>query len=295
MNASWLSDGNSTFESVDERLFNCSPCNETDYVTIYEVPTGIIVLLSVLYGSISVVAVIGNFMVIWIVASSRTMQTMTNFFISNLALADIVIGFFAIPFEFQAALLQRWNLPEFMCAFCPFVHVLSVNVSVFTLTAIAVDRHKAILYPLSPRMSKLKAKLMIAGIWILSGSLAAPMAVALGVRFVEDTPGRLKPFCYNIHLNDQAMLTYRLILVVLQYVIPLSVITWAYARMAHALWGNRAPGNAEDARDAALMKNKKKVSQNESNRSEFPGAVPGGGEGGGEATGRKNGCGRALG
>lgn len=57
------------------------------------------------------------------------------------------------------------------------------------------------------------------------------------------------------------MLTYRLILVVLQYVIPLCVITWAYARMAHALWGNRAPGNAEDARDAALMKNKKKVSK----------------------------------
>jgi leucokinin receptor len=35
-----------------------------------------------------------------------------------------------------------------MCAFCPFVQVLSVNVSVFTLTAIAVDRHRAILNPL---------------------------------------------------------------------------------------------------------------------------------------------------
>jgi leucokinin receptor len=50
--------------------------------------------------------------------------------------------------QFQAALLQRWNLPHFMCAFCPFVQVLSVNVSVFTLTAIAVDRHRAILNPL---------------------------------------------------------------------------------------------------------------------------------------------------
>jgi leucokinin receptor len=54
-------------------------------------------------------------------------------------------GLFA---QFQAALLQRWNLPHFMCAFCPFVQVLSVNVSVFTLTAIAVDRHRAILNPL---------------------------------------------------------------------------------------------------------------------------------------------------
>jgi leucokinin receptor len=49
--------------------------------------------------------------------------------------------------QFQAALLQRWNLPYFMCPFCPFVQVLSVNVSIFTLTAIAVDRHRAILEP----------------------------------------------------------------------------------------------------------------------------------------------------
>lgn len=48
---------------------------------------------------------------------------MTNFFIANLALADVIIGLFAIPFQFQAALLQRWNLPDFMCPFCPFFQV----------------------------------------------------------------------------------------------------------------------------------------------------------------------------
>ncbi|KAI8428911.1 hypothetical protein MSG28_007543, partial [Choristoneura fumiferana] len=54
---------------------------------------------------------------------------------------------------FQAALLQRWLLPHFMCPFCPFVQALSVNVSVFTLTAIAIDRHRAIITPLSPYTS----------------------------------------------------------------------------------------------------------------------------------------------
>lgn len=49
--------------------------------------------------------------------------------------------------KFQAAVLQRWNLPEFMCAFCPYVQLVTVNVSVFTLTAIAVDRHRAIINP----------------------------------------------------------------------------------------------------------------------------------------------------
>lgn len=56
------------------------------------------------------------------------MRTVTNMFIANLALADIIIGLFAIPFQFQAALLQRWNLPDFMCAFCPFVQVGNATV-----------------------------------------------------------------------------------------------------------------------------------------------------------------------
>ncbi|XP_069686426.1 neuropeptide Y receptor type 1-like isoform X2 [Periplaneta americana] len=231
---------------------------------LYDVPAGIIALLSVFYGTISVLAVVGNSLVMWIVATSRRMQNVTNCFISNLALADIVIGLFAIPFQFQAALLQRWNLPDFMCAFCPFVQVLSVNVSVFTLTAIAVDRHRAILNPLSARPSKLRAKLAIAGIWCVAGALAAPMAAALRVTEIEDDPDpsgrvRLKPFCHNVHMSDTAMLAYRFAMFLVQYLTPLCIISCVYARMAFRLWGSRAPGNAQDSRDANLMKNKKKV------------------------------------
>ncbi|XP_047098415.1 neuropeptide Y receptor type 1-like [Schistocerca piceifrons] len=133
----------------------CCGLHDSSYKTgqaglnsLYDVPGGVVALLSLCYGSISVLAVVGNSLVMWIVATSRRMQNVTNCFIANLALADIVIGLFAIPFQFQAALLQRWNLPHFMCAFCPFVQVLSVNVSIFTLTAIAIDRHRAILNPL---------------------------------------------------------------------------------------------------------------------------------------------------
>lgn len=59
----------------------------------------VILILSLFYGSISIVAVVGNFLVIWIVATTRQMQTVTNLFIANLALADVVIGMFAIPFQ----------------------------------------------------------------------------------------------------------------------------------------------------------------------------------------------------
>ena len=80
---------------------NCSTLlpDDDSYQSLYEVPTGVTALLSVFYGSISVIAVVGNSLVMWIVATSRRMQNVTNCFIANLALADIVIGLFAIPFQ----------------------------------------------------------------------------------------------------------------------------------------------------------------------------------------------------
>ncbi|KZC10314.1 Tachykinin-like peptides receptor 99D [Dufourea novaeangliae] len=199
----------------------------------------------------------------WIIATSRRMQNVTNFFIANLALADIVIGLFAIPFQFQAALLQRWDLPYFMCAFCPFIQILSVNVSIFTLTAIAIDRHRAILKPFSAKPSKLTAKMIIIGIWLVAGSLATPMAIARRVQMVREygyvNPVHYRPFCRNVNLSETLMFIYKGLLVFLQYLTPLSIISCMYARIALKLWGNKAPGNAEGSRDANLMKNKMRV------------------------------------
>ncbi|XP_076754216.1 RYamide receptor [Xylocopa sonorina] len=268
MNTSWY-DENGEIENIWPLTFNdtyhlyVNGSIDEDFDNTYEVPTLILVILSILYGSISVLAVVGNFLIMWIIATSRRMQNVTNFFIANLALADIVIGLFAIPFQFQAALLQRWNLPHFMCAFCPFVQVLSVNVSVFTLTAIAIDRHRAILKPLSAKPSKMTAKIVIAGIWFIAGSLATPMAIAHRVIMVPETSSTstesYKPFCRHVILSDNSMLIYMGLLVFLQYLTPLSIISCVYARMALRLWGNKAPGNAEGSRDANLMKNKIKV------------------------------------
>ncbi|XP_078049906.1 RYamide receptor [Augochlora pura] len=232
----------------------------------YEVPTLNVVFLSILYGSLAFLTLVGNSLVMWIIATSKRMQNVTNFYIANLAVADIVIGLFVIPFQFQAALLQRWDLPHFLCAFCPFVKTLSVSVSVFTLTAIAIDRHRSILQPLKPKPSKRTAKIVIFGIWVIGVILSVPMAIALEVRIVveEDADDAnytyKKPICTRVNLSVETMFIYQgLLLVILRYLIPLIVISCVYARMVMKLWSNRAPGNAEDSRDANLMRNKMRV------------------------------------
>ena len=115
-------------------------------IDIYKVPPSLIVVLSVFYAFIILIALLGNILVIYVVIVSPRMRTVTNFYIANLAFADVTIAMFCIPFQFHAALVQRWDLPEFMCQFCPTVGVFSVNSSIFTLVAIALDRYDNITY-----------------------------------------------------------------------------------------------------------------------------------------------------
>ncbi|KAH8351555.1 hypothetical protein KR059_007719 [Drosophila kikkawai] len=239
---------------------------EAEFERLYAAPAEIVALLSIFYGGISIVAVIGNTLVIWVVATTRQMRTVTNMYIANLAFADVIIGLFCIPFQFQAALLQSWNLPWFMCSFCPFVQALSVNVSVFTLTAIAIDRHRAIINPLRARPTKFISKFIIGGIWLLALLFAVPFAIAFRVeelteRFREnnETFNMTRPFCMNKNLSDDQLQTFRYTLVFVQYLVPFCVISFVYIQMAVRLWGTRAPGNAQDSRDITLLKNKKKV------------------------------------
>ena len=131
------------FEDFDPSIIDTNSSNGSfDNITFYQPSKEVIIMLSVLYGSLSLVTVLSNSMVIYIyMSSSRPMQPILDYLIANLALADLIIGLICIPFSFQAALLQSWNhLPDFLCWVLPFVENMSLNVSIFCLTAIAIDR-----------------------------------------------------------------------------------------------------------------------------------------------------------
>lgn len=62
-----------------------------------------IILLSFAYGIISLLSVLGNSSIIYIVIHNRRMHSVTNYFICNLALADCLVACFAVPFQ------VRWS------------------------------------------------------------------------------------------------------------------------------------------------------------------------------------------
>lgn len=75
--------------------------NETyRYHPMLKLPTHMVIVYGVVYGLIFLTAVVGNVMVVVVVAKTPKMGTVTNLFIANLAIADILVAIFCIPITF---------------------------------------------------------------------------------------------------------------------------------------------------------------------------------------------------
>lgn len=95
---------------------------------------------------IAVFSVLGNVLVCWAVFLNSNLQSITNFFVVSLAVADIAVGVLAIPFSIVISTGFCSNFYGCLFIAC-FVLVLTQS-SIFSLLAIAVDRYIAITIPL---------------------------------------------------------------------------------------------------------------------------------------------------
>ncbi|KAG8190287.1 hypothetical protein JTE90_025799 [Oedothorax gibbosus] len=251
-----------TFNETSELFNNTDETFEEEDSAM--VPKAVEALMHIMYITVSVAAIGGNGMVCYIVLAYQRMRTVTNFFIINLAVGDILMASLCIPFGFVSnLLLQYWPFGAVMCVLVSYAQVVSVFISAYTLIAISIDRYIAILYPLRPRMTKLHAKLIIMIIWIVALLTPLPTAVLskLDVHpYYNGANGTTRRYICNEawQTNDQRYY-YSMVLMVLQYFFPLTVLLYTYTRIAVVVWGNKPPGEAEDLRDQRLAASKRKM------------------------------------
>lgn len=131
-----------------------------------------------MYCTVFIVALTGNGLVCFVVQTSPRMKTVTNYFIMNLAIGDILMTIFCVPFSFVSMLVLRyWPFGVVMCKIVNYSQAVSVLVSAYTLLAISIDRYMAIMRPLKPRLGKTAAKIVVAAVWVGALSTAAPISV----------------------------------------------------------------------------------------------------------------------
>ncbi|XP_026755695.2 RYamide receptor-like [Galleria mellonella] len=213
-----------------------------------------------MYCTVFIVALLGNGLVCFVVQTSPRMKTVTNYFIVNLAVGDILMTLFCIPFSFVSMLVLRyWPFGAVMCKVVNYSQAVSVLVSAYTLLAISIDRYMAIMRPLRPRLGKAAAKFVVAVVWGGALATAAPIPIVSQVQRPTDWHRFCQAdICLEQWEREQSE-QYTCALLALQFVLPLSALVCTYARIAHVVWGGRPPGEAQTVRDSRMQRSKRKM------------------------------------
>jgi len=109
--------------------------------------SGLRILFISMYCVIFLLGISGNSLVVYVVVRNYAMQTITNVFITNLAISDIMMCLLAAPFTPLSGLLESWVFGEALCRLVPMSLGISVHVSTLTSVAIAIDRYFVIVHP----------------------------------------------------------------------------------------------------------------------------------------------------
>ncbi|CAF1443375.1 unnamed protein product [Adineta steineri] len=243
---------NSTISSPPSCRYNESTCYFIDIknnclsddmvlnlILKYVVPTYYEWICIILYVIVFIVGTIGNLLVIIVIQRNRSMRTVTNMFIMNLAAADLLVLVFCLPATVVQDVTKTWFFGLALCKFVNYVQNMSISVSVLTLMAISIERYQAIVHPLKFSGTKQRARILILSVWILSLLLVLPDVILMTLRrqFGNRIETIYLTYCqWATHpLSD---LIYQLHISLCLFVIPLCFMVFTYSGIARVLWGS---------------------------------------------------------
>ncbi|XP_036237508.1 neuropeptide FF receptor 2-like isoform X2 [Molothrus ater] len=209
------------------------------------------------YLLIFLLCMVGNGGVCFIVLWSRHMRTVTNLFILNLAVSDLLVGLFCMPTTLLDNIIAGWPFGSLVCKMSGMVQGISVSASVFTLVAIAMDRFRCIVHPFKPKLTVPAAVATIAVIWALAVAIMCPSAALLRLRqekrfqLLLGTGNATRPvfWCREEWPEPAMRKAYTTVLFANIYLAPLALIALLYARIGVSLCHAAVPAAGKRGRE----------------------------------------------
>ncbi|XP_046888717.1 muscarinic acetylcholine receptor M3 [Hypomesus transpacificus] len=206
-----------------------------------------VIIIVFLTGSLSLVTVVGNILVLVSFKINKQLKTVNNYYLLSLAFADLTIGTLSMNLYTTYIIMGYWPLGPVVCDLWLAIDYVASNASVMNLLVISFDRYFSVTRPLTYRAKRTtkRAMTMIALAWSISFVLWAP-AILFWQYFVGDRtvgPGE----CY-IQFLTEPIITF--CTAIAAFYLPVTIITVLYWRIyqetenrAKDLAGLRGSGN----------------------------------------------------
>ncbi|XP_033119476.1 free fatty acid receptor 4-like [Anneissia japonica] len=190
--------------------------------------SGAYILETTVLTSIFNVAIIGNVLVLMVVVIDASMRTVTNYLVSNLALADIVF-LLSVPFVIATRITQSWEVGLFACKSLFYIEFVSGFCSIWTMVIISFDRFRLIVQRNKKRFTVhfVIKMMMILLVVALVGAL--PMFFNFDVIQIDDvTICSLKPEWSSAGVIE---IIYCVTVTSLGVVVPLIIIAYTHRKI----------------------------------------------------------------
>ncbi|XP_078680132.1 neuropeptide FF receptor 2-like [Branchiostoma floridae x Branchiostoma belcheri] len=183
------------------------------------------------FSLIFLISLAGNLLVCLVVVKDRSLRNVTNYFVVNLAISDLLVTLLAMPVTLVSDILFGWRLGEVVCQLTP-LQGLSLAASILTLVAIAADRYRAVIYPTARKLRPCEAFAIIGLVWMLSIVTMVPHALVMQLKKYIFNDGDVIIYVCGENWGEGGREAYTVTFFSLCYILPLVVIAVLYVRIS---------------------------------------------------------------
>lgn len=194
------------------------------------------IAIIVIYCIVILFGFLENVTIVCVLIKNKHLNVPTNIFILGLAMSDILLCSFNLPFQLHYQLTDQWAFGDTLCKVIMPTYGVPIFVSSMSILMIAIDRYMLIVHPFKQRMSTEFAVCLVISIALFTTFLAIPIIMQMEYQVLDLPALRIyRTYCIERWTSANLRHAYTVSTIVIQFFVPLVATTFLYIRIGQVL------------------------------------------------------------
>ncbi|XP_044141372.1 motilin receptor [Bufo gargarizans] len=205
---------------------------------------GILIPLTIICLFIMVAGLIGNMITILVIKRYKEMNTTTNFYLSSMAVSDMII-LLCLPFDLYRLWMSiPWIFGGFLCKFLYLISEGCTYSTILHITALSIERYLAICFPFKAKVfiTKKRVKMVIVLLWAIALSSSAPLYNLFEIVQIYNytISSKISWECkYTKYAKESGLLKIMMWVTTVYFFFPMLCLTVLYSFIGKKLWKSK--------------------------------------------------------